>query len=286
MPIGNVLIPATDQYPLSATVFTPENSQSHPVILINSAVGVNRSFYTKFAEYLQQNNFIVVTFDYRGMGDSKTKHFRATDIKKHEWGEKDINAVLLWIKKELNPPKIFVIGHSTGGTLTGLAPNHHLIDAMVTVGSQNGYWQHWPFPQKYFYAVLWYLVMPSLAKLLGYFPAKRLGLGENLPQGVALEWAKWCRNNNYLFCEDNENRKKQFANFTAPILAYSFSDDHAAPKSATEWLIKQFPNSTITYKYFTPQSLNVSSIGHFGLFKEKFKDSLWQEIRDWFKEKS
>jgi predicted alpha/beta hydrolase len=40
------------------------------------------------------------------------------------------------------------------------------------------------------------LLLPITSKIWGYVPAK-LGLGEDLPKGVTLEWAKWCKTPNY-----------------------------------------------------------------------------------------
>ena len=38
-------------------------------------------------------------------------------------------------------------------------------------------------------AVLWHGVMPLVTRVVGYFPAQILGLGEDIPAGVAMQWA-------------------------------------------------------------------------------------------------
>ncbi|CAM3221072.1 hypothetical protein EMST110833_02030 [Empedobacter stercoris] len=51
--------------------------------MISSAIGVKQSFYTKFAIYLANKGYLVFTYDYRGIGDSKPnnlKNFKANFI--------------------------------------------------------------------------------------------------------------------------------------------------------------------------------------------------------------
>ena len=52
-------------------------------------------------------------------------------------------------------------------------------------------------------AALWmwpvtHFALPGVTRLHGYFPSSRFGFGEDLPKGVAIEWASWCRNPTYL----------------------------------------------------------------------------------------
>ena len=47
----NITVPATDGYPLAATLFLPRGAKRHAV-LINSATAVPRKLYRGFAGYL------------------------------------------------------------------------------------------------------------------------------------------------------------------------------------------------------------------------------------------
>ena len=45
------------------------------------------------------------------------------------------------------------------------------------------------------------------------------------------------------------------------------------------------PRAPITVRCVSPQECAVDSIGHFGLFREGLKNTLWKEIRDWINSK-
>ena len=68
--IDDITVPAIDGYPLAATLFLPRGAKRHAV-LINSATAVPRKLYRGFAGYLAQRGCAVLTYDYRGTGDSR-----------------------------------------------------------------------------------------------------------------------------------------------------------------------------------------------------------------------
>ena len=68
--IDDITVPAMDGYPLAATLFLPRGAKRHAV-LINSAPAVPRKLYRGFASYLAQRGSAVLTYDYRGTGDSR-----------------------------------------------------------------------------------------------------------------------------------------------------------------------------------------------------------------------
>ncbi len=277
-------IPATDGFLLSSTLYYPENqANNNKVLIIASATAVKQIYYKKYAIFMAKEGFTVITFDYRGIGDSLTKKIQEFCAYMHEWGEKDLAGVINWSSAQYPSAKILLVGHSMGGQMIGFADNKQKISAMLSIAFQNRYWGLWDAPRKYLMATLWYIIMPSLTKIFSYFPAKKLKLGENLPAGIALEWAKWCRNPNYFF--EERHLKQKFNDFSAPMLIYSFEDDNYAPKHAVETLMHAYGSQDKIYKYIYPQDLGVSHIGHFGFFHRQFKTSLWQENSDWLKQK-
>ncbi len=220
------LIPARDQFPLAASVFEGESG----VVIVNSATGVRRQYYRKFAQYLARHGSTVVTYDYRGIGDSDGERTRfGLKTRMRDWALLDATAVLDWAAQSCRDQPITVIGHSFGGQCLGLLKNNHRISRAVFVGAQSGYWGHFAVRQRFHLCFLWYLAFPLLTPLLGYFPGRRLGLGEDLPAGVALEWARWCRQPNYLMGDLGSQLPDYFGSFEAPILAFKISDDSYAP---------------------------------------------------------
>jgi predicted alpha/beta hydrolase len=124
-----------------------------------------------------------------------------------------------------------------------------------------------------------HFALPGVANLLGYFPAKRLGFGEDLPKGVAIQWASWCRHPRYLV--GALGVEEAYARLRAPLRAYAISDDPFAPLRAVEALAALYPNCSWETRQVAPHELGVKALGHFGFFRERFRDSLWRESADW-----
>jgi predicted alpha/beta hydrolase len=278
MNITHFAIPSKDNFKLAGTLYQAERNQS--AVMINSGTGILRRYYDGFARFLCEHGFTVVTYDYRGIGDSRPATLRGFSATMHEWGQKDMSGVIDWITSKIQPPKLFIIGHSAGGQVAGLAANIDLAHAMVFVAAQSGYWRHWPFPLRYWYAGLW-RATPVITNAFGYLPSRRLGIGQDLPRGVACEWAKWCRHPQYLFGYGQTLDLTHYASFTGPILAYSFADDSYAPAAAVDALLCGYKGARVTRKHIAPSSLNVRRIGHFGFFRETFRDTLWRDTVDW-----
>jgi predicted alpha/beta hydrolase len=55
----------------------------------------------------------------------------------------------------------------------------------------------------------------------------------------------------------------------------------AAPLRAVEALAKLYPNARWETRPLTPHEVGAKAIGHFGFFRERFRDSLWREAADW-----
>jgi len=279
MIINNLTLSSSDSITLAATIYQA-NPCSNKTVLINSGTGILRRYYDGFAQFLCAHGFTVVTYDYRGIGGSCPKSLRGFPATMRDWGQNDIAGVIAWITANLRPAKLFIIGHSAGGQVAGLAANIDLVNAMVFVAAQSGYWRHWPFPRRYWYACLWHAT-PLIANVFGYLPSRRLGIGQDLPRGVACEWAKWCRHPQYLFGYGQTLDLTHYASFTGPILAYSFADDSDAPAAAVDALLRGYSGALIVRKHIAPASVNARRIDHFGLFRERFRDTLWRDTVMW-----
>jgi predicted alpha/beta hydrolase len=121
--------------------------------------------------------------------------------------------------------------------------------------------------------------VPLISRIFGYVPGS-LGIKEDLPGGVAREWAAWCRRPGFLL-DGHPERRAGFERFGRPILAWSFEDDHFAPRPAVEWLLRLYGNAPVEHRHRVPRAAGLGEVGHFGFFRERFRDSLWQEAADW-----
>ncbi len=269
-------IPALDGFELAATLYEPGTGPGGSVVLISSATAVKRGYYDAYARHLAGEGFTVVTYDYRGIGGSRPERLAGFRACMRDWGQLDLAGVLDWIGLHLRPRLLLTVGHSAGGQLVGLAEPNWRISALLTVGSQSGWWAHWPAPARYKLAAQWY-AMPVITRLFGYLPGA-FGTKEDLPGGVAREWARWGRRPRYLF---EDGLEEGFARFRAPLFAYSFSDDTYAPRPAVESLLDAYSGADITHRHLSPADVGTREIGHFGFFRERFRDTLWRESTAW-----
>jgi predicted alpha/beta hydrolase len=187
-------------------------------------------------------------------------------------------AALEWMRRSLDPQRIFLIGHSAGGNLIGLIPNLAVVDAAILIGAQLGYWRHWPARIRYAMAAVWYVAVPAFSRLFGYVPGW-LGAGQHWPHGIAMELARWCRHPDYLFGDPSLDVSR-YTTFAAPILAYTFADDPHATRTACEHLLSRFEGAAITHRHIDPQAIALKHIGHFGFFRPSC-ETLWRDCADW-----
>ena len=273
-----VEFPARDGYRLAGTLYRPQ-TPNRRAVLFQAAAGVKQEFYGKFADYLATRGFAALTFDYRGIGRSKPSSLRGFSARMRDWVDKDIAGALDYLGRATHGARLIGIGHSFGGQAFGGVPGNERYVAAMTVGSQSGYWKHWRGSAR---AGMWFLthmLLPGVSRLYGYFPSRLFRQGEDLPAGVAAEWASWCRHPGYIV--GALGAQESYARFSAPIRAYAIGDDAYAPLTAVEAFLEFYPSAPRKLEKVEPAAVGGGSIGHFGFFRERFKDSLWQQAADW-----
>ena len=261
-----------------------ENSNSNTVLIIASAMGVKQSFYQNFAEFASSNNISVITFDYSGIGKSLTGNIKKHKEFLHDWGNQNLEIIIKYSIENFPNHKKVVLGHSIGGQLIGLAPSSVHLDKIILVSAQSGFWGFWKGFNKVKMFLNWYLLFPVLTSFFGYMPSKRFSKMENLPKNVVNEWSKWCRNPDYLFGYFSDD-ELVFSKIRCNLLSISVADDFFAPEQSVDWLTNQYQNTKLTRKHLFPADFDVSKIGHFDLFKTKFKESFWKFLLEEIKDK-
>jgi len=276
-------IAAGDGFSLEASVFEPERAGSgFRVALINSATAVKRSYYRRYAAFLAEEGMAAVTFDYRGVGGSRPGGGTRVAASMREWAEKDAAGVLAWTLRRWPGAPVVLVGHSFGGQALGLMPGADRLSRALFVAAQSGYWRHWPGWWRWRTWIFWHFLLPGLSHTVGYFPGRLAGLGEDLPKGVALDWARWGRRPDYIL-EGDAARRESYARLRLPIRAYSFPDDDFAPATAVDALLSFYRGAAVEHRHVTPRELGVEAIGHWGFFRESFRATLWQESLDWLR---
>lgn len=249
-------------------------------VIINSAKAVRRSFYSAFAQYLAQEGFRVLLWDGRGIGDSQRGHAKRDTARMRDWGALDFEAVLQHARALAGDwPRISVIGHSSGGHLSGLAPSLQHVQQLALVASGTCDWRLYPIGEWPRLLAAWYGLAPALLGTLGYFPGK-LGLGHDLPPGVAWDWRNRSARKGYMFT-DLSLDLAGYAAFKGKLLALHFTYDtgFAPPDTVTD-LLRHFERASIERIEFNPRKQQRRPVGHFGFFHQKNAD-LWPLIGQW-----
>lgn len=263
----DVQIEAKDGFPLTATIY-----QGGPkTVIVGSAACVPRRFYRHLAGFLQDWGATVVCFDYRGVGDSRPESLKGFEGTFSDWGTLDLAGVIRWAR-ERNPEKVYLIGHSAGGQVAALA--NEAVDGMMTFSSQSGYWRYQGGWQKLWVGFSMYVLFPLLTNLFGYMPWSRFGNAEDMPKGAALQWARWCRDPNYIY-GDESLPLHLYEEFQAPVVAYSIADDDWGTSRSVDAMMGHYPN--VERRHLEVER----EIGHFGYFRPSCSD-LWPDITDFF----
>lgn len=282
---SDVLLRCTDGRELHGTFFAvPDGAAQLGTVVIGCATAVKASYYHRYAAFLAGNGFAAVTFDYRGIGASRGGSLRGQRIRWYEWGSLDIDAALAWALERSAGLPVHFVGHSFGGFGVGLAAHAAGLGRILTVGAQHAYWRDLTLRHQ---AGHWgrAAVMLPLTALLGYFPARRLRLMEDLPAGVALDWAR--SRKDFTTAATGSRRaslRAHQAAVTAPILALAPNDDAYASIPAMERTVAYTPNSPSRVIHLVPADYGEPSLGHFALFHARCRDTFWQQSLIWLRD--
>jgi predicted alpha/beta hydrolase len=286
--IDDITFPAVDGYLLAATLFLPIRAKRHAV-LINSAAAVPRKIYRGFAGYLARRGCAVLTYDYRGIGDSRQKAMVGYNKPKSlvgfkasmsDWATLDTAAAVAWMRERYQHLPLNYVGHSFGGQALGLLPNNTEVSRALLVAAQAAHWKLMASPERYrVYAMLNYFGTP-LTRLLGYAPGWG-GLSQDLPRDVFLQWVRWVMSKRYLLDDPDLTALENFPRYTGALRALCLSDDPWATRPAIELLCSAFTSSNPEILTITPDDVGVKKIGHFGFFRPEHRDSLWRGAAEW-----
>lgn len=284
----DISIPAADGYLLAATLFLPRGAKRHAV-LINSATATPRKIYRGFASYLAGRGFVVLTYDYRGIGGSRQRAIKGYDRPKSlvgfnvsmaDWASLDITAAVTWMRERYRNLPLGYVGHSFGGQALGLLPNNDEVSRALLIAAQAGYWKLMASPERYrVYAQLSLVGIP-LTHLLGYAPGWS-GIGEDLPKDAFLQWVRWISSPRYLFDDPMLIALQNFPNYKGALCALCFSDDPWATRPAVELLCSGYTSTKPEILTVHPADIGVDRIGHFGFFRPEHRNALWRGAAEW-----
>lgn len=250
-------------------------------ILIACATGVPQAFYRRFAEFICQQGFYVLSFDYRGVAESAPKQLKHMQMSYLDWGHYDLTAAIKHLN-DIHPQQalpIFMIGHSFGGQALGLSPAHGDIAALFCFGTGAGWAGYMPIKERLKVELMWKILFPPIVALTGYLPWSKFNMGADLPKNVYQEWRRWCQSPDYFFAdpEIGPQLRHQFAQVKLPIFAFSASDDDWALPNSRLAFIQHYSSAEVQYIDLNARDFNMAKIGHMGYFRQDALQ-IWQML--------
>jgi len=264
---------ADDGYELHGRWFEPDG-QARGIVLIVPAMATSAAYYATFASWLRDRGFAVMTFDYRGYGESLEGPMRTVDCDVVRWAQ-DARDALEHAHGRANGLPITWLGHSLGGQVLAFA-DHRKAARAVSVASGSGYWRHNTPSARRRAPLLWKGIAPAAIAVAGYFPGRRLRILGDLPRNVMRQWGRWCMHPDYLLGE-LPGMRERFAAVDIPMASLSFTDDELMSATSISTLDALYTAVDTTRMRYTPQQLGVDRVGHFGFFRHNQVD-LWDEL--------
>ena len=268
-----------DQFSLKITLFEPEVS-NQKILLLNAATGVKQTVYYSFAKFLQENGFTVITYDYRGIADSKPQNLKNFDASMRIWGTVDFKTVTDFIGEKYPDYTRFCLGHSVGALIIGMNEDSKYFEKFIFVGTQDAYIGNLSLRVALTALLGFGIALPVLTTLLGYFPANIFGLGADLPKGVAYDWRTLILNKKStarLYDKIDTDFSK---NLTQETLIIHAEDDHWVTKKGMDNLMKNvYPNLKKTFREIKTSESQQGEIGHINFFRS-YNKNLWNIVLD------
>lgn len=273
----------SDGYRIVAHLFSPEKSNGK-FLLVNSATGVKQQIYFSFAKYFAENGYTVICYDYRGIGLSKPQKMKGFESSMRTWGTTDFKALTDYIQEYYAGYQKFCLGHSVGALILGMNKDSAIFEKFVFVGTQKAFVGNLNFKTKVLSYVGFGIVQPISTKLLGYFPAQYMGLGESLPAGSANDWRTLVLNKkstNRLLEKIDEDYSK---NLAQDVLVIRAEDDSWLTDKAVRTLLEEtYPNMKPVYRLVHTVESAKGEIGHINFFRS-YNIKLWEIVLDYLKD--
>jgi predicted alpha/beta hydrolase len=271
---------ADDGRQLAASWIEPQG-EVRAMAVIHSATGVPRGYYRAFAEWLAWRGYAVLTYDYRGVGDSRRGPVRLEPASMQDWAVRDMSAAIAAAQARgaAQGLPLLLVGHSFGGNSLAFARGVERADAILLVAAQIPTFRHFPGMRRWVTAFFFKAWVPALVKAFGHLPAWANGGGESLPRQVARQWCDWGCRDAWAFSDPAMHRFRSASAVTAPVHLWNVSDDLTyAPPRAVDALAAQFRNAVVQRHEIRPGDVQQRVLGHFGAFRRATGGRLWSRL--------
>jgi predicted alpha/beta hydrolase len=247
-------------------------------VVLLGALAAPQRYLQRTAAWLASRGYGVLTFDYRGVGESRLSGDPTTNL--DDWG-RDVAAAVATAREAFAPETLLVLGHSLGGMLLGTSGVGAEVDGALLVGATHGLPRYYRGASRLRVETA-YRVLPRLARRLGGLPGWPFLLRAPVPRDVVVHWTRWGRRD---FTRWNgESTANGFAALRGPLLGVTFADDDYAPVQAVDALLARFSRAGVRRLLIRPRERGEADIGHFGLFTGRPPTWAREELARWLAE--
>jgi predicted alpha/beta hydrolase len=270
-----------DGHTLAARAYRPlDGTAVQRAVIVAPALGVPQSFYDRYARWLTSHGCTVYTLDWRGMGESAPTDLKRYRARLTDWARHDAPAIMALVSARHPDLPISWFGHSMGGILFGMMPQHPQIDCVVTLGSGSGFTRHLAPRLRPWMGLFWHVVVPLSVARHGYFAGRRINAVGDLPRGIVAQWKRWCASPDFLFSE-GPDVAAAYAAVRKPITAVLFTDDTMASARGIRAVHAGYTGTTVRHLDLRPQDIGAARVGHFDFFHARTGPRGWAHSLAW-----
>lgn len=285
-PLEHVSIGVRTRDSLSGILRLPPDGEPQAAVAVHPATAVPQRLYSGFAGYLATRGFAVLTYDYRGTGSSGSARENRR-LRMRDWMDVDVPAAAAWLRARYPDLPHVAVGHSLGGHALALDNGGEGLLGFMTVASHAGVTRSIPHRAERARAELILRVLgPGSARVLGYVPGRRMGLGEDMPAAAMLEWSKWSRTPGYFFDDPTMHARERTARVRTSVLCVGLDDDPWATPAQIGVIARQLVNAQVQTRTYAPSDAGVPAIGHMGYFRRGPGAVLWPDAAGWLAERA
>lgn len=263
---------------MAATWHEPA-AAAHGVAVVSAAGGVPQRRYGHFAQWLAGRGYAVLTYDHRGIGESRAQAVAREPATMLDWALLDMPAALAAARARAAAEQLPLlwVGHSFGGNAVAFAPGVLALDALLLVAAGLGDRRLVPWPQRALLLLAHALWLPLLLRVFGCLPGWALAArAQPLPAGVVRQHLRWAGLRHWAFGDPALRPYNAAAAVTAPLHVWSFDDDRLhASRASVDALTAQFPAAALQRHHLHPREVGLARLGHFGAFSRRAGPALW-----------
>jgi len=265
---------AADGFPLSGELFS--GSGNGPLVLISAATAAPARYYRAFAAAcVEAGSRAALIYDFRCVAASQRPADWKARIRYKDHALLDLPAAAGFLESIAPGHPMVGAGQSLGGFALGLSGMHQRFERYLLVSVISGYLGNIGGIGMKVQMLGIGVPVAMVTRQLPHWV-----LGEPIASSSFIDWARWCRDPDFLFGDRNLPEKHRFAEVDLPMRAIYASDDPWATPKSVESILSRFESAAIDRQTVTPEIAG-GPIGHLGFFSSRYRETLWPKQVEW-----